>query len=1137
MAKNRKTYGPVRYQELLDRPRLSSTQEFADNVQNVVGEMVTGNTETLIDVSYNVATNKFDFAVEPDLSLYNNVSSAFITSAALTATNIVVTPSGNLASTNAQLALQELQSDIDTLNSSLGGLTDAVVLKGTWDASAGTFPGAGAAQAGWTYIVSVAGTVDGIPFNINDRLLAILDNASATTFANNWFKLDYTDQVLTVNGQTGTVVLTTADVADSSNKRYVTDAQLVVIGNTSGTNTGDQTNITGNAGTATALQTSRNIGGVPFSGTSDIVPQTIQVVDAASDTTTFPMLAGSATGSLQPLTDSALTYNSSTNALGVPTVSVTMAVFAGTGSPSYLQGKLEYDTVNECLTFYNNDSNVSLQIGQEQWVRVRNDTGSTIANGAVVYVSGTHASGLPQISLADADTDPTAVVAGIATQSISNNSIGFITNSGLVRDVDTSAFSAGARLFLSSTAGALTATAPASPAYRIPVAVVLRSHTTNGTLLVRIGTSRLGLGTSNQILGINNAGTEQEYKTISGTANQITVTHSVNSIALSLPSTINVNAATATALATARSIYGNNFDGSAALTQVIASTYGGTGNGFTKFTGPTTTEKTFTLPNADTTLVGTTTSQALSNKDLTAGTNTFPTFNQNTTGSAAKWTTARNLAGNSVDGSANVAFANKFIVQGTADSGLSGAQFLGALGTGILKNTTTTGVLSVAVAADFPTLNQNTTGSAATLTTARNINGVSFNGSADITVTAAAGTLTGTALNSSVVTSSLTTVGTIGTGTWQGSVVAGQYGGTGVNNSGKTITLGGNLTTSGAFATTLTATGITNVTLPTSGTLATLAGAEALTNKSVNGVTLVSGGSASLFLDQSGSYSAPGGSGTVTSVSVVSANGFAGSVATSTSTPAITISTSVTGVLKGNGTALSAATAGTDYVAPGGALGTPSSGTLTNCTGLPVSTGISGLGTGVATFLATPSSSNLAAAVTGETGSGALVFATSPSLVTPSLGVAQATSIQLGSGAVFSIGEEGSFTPSLIGSTTAGTQTYTRQLGYYQRWGSVVKCWVRVTISAKDGAIAGNVNLGGLPYACSDKGLTNLLYNCNVGATTGITTTANYWLSWQFTNGSSVALLQENNGATVTSKSVTTMAAATDMRIYFEYLA
>lgn len=85
------------------------------------------------------------------------------------------------------------------------------------------------------------------------------------------------------------------------------------------------------------------------------------------------------------------------------------------------------------------------------------------------------------------------------------------------------------------------------------------------------------------------------------------------------------------------------------------------------------------------------------------------------TGSAATWTTPRLLAGNSVDGSANVAFANKVIVQGTVDAGLSAAQFLGALATGIVKNTVTTGVLSIAVAGDFPTLNQNTSGTAAGL--------------------------------------------------------------------------------------------------------------------------------------------------------------------------------------------------------------------------------------------------------------------------------------------------------------------------------------------------------------------------------------------------------------------------------------
>lgn len=72
----------------------------------------------------------------------------------------------------------------------------------------------------------------------------------------------------------------------------------------------------------------------------------------------------------------------------------------------------------------------------------------------------------------------------------------------------------------------------------------------------------------------------------------------------------------------------------------------------------------------------------------------------NTVGSAATLTTPRTIAGTSFNGSANITLANKFIVQGTTDAGLSGPQFLGALATGLVKNTTTTGVLSIAAASD-----------------------------------------------------------------------------------------------------------------------------------------------------------------------------------------------------------------------------------------------------------------------------------------------------------------------------------------------------------------------------------------------------------------------------------------------------
>jgi hypothetical protein len=84
----------------------------------------------------------------------------------------------------------------------------------------------------------------------------------------------------------------------------------------------------------------------------------------------------------------------------------------------------------------------------------------------------------------------------------------------------------------------------------------------------------------------------------------------------------------------------------------------------------------------------------------------------------------------------------------------------------------------------------------------------------------------------------ITTLGTIGTGTWQGSVIAGEYGGTGVANTGKTITIGGNLTTSGAHTTTLTTTANTTLTLPVTGTLATLAGTETLSSKTITGSSI-----------------------------------------------------------------------------------------------------------------------------------------------------------------------------------------------------------------------------------------------------------------------------------------------------------
>jgi hypothetical protein len=100
--------------------------------------------------------------------------------------------------------------DLDTIELRVNALDTATVLAGLWDASAGTYPST--TTAGMTYIVSVAGTVGGIAFNVDDRLLALVNNPSTTVYATNWLILDYTDKVLSVAGRTGAVVVAKGDV-------------------------------------------------------------------------------------------------------------------------------------------------------------------------------------------------------------------------------------------------------------------------------------------------------------------------------------------------------------------------------------------------------------------------------------------------------------------------------------------------------------------------------------------------------------------------------------------------------------------------------------------------------------------------------------------------------------------------------------------------------------------------------------------------------------------------------------------------------------------------------------------------------------------------------------------------------------
>ena len=200
----------------------------------------------------------------------------------------------------------------------------------------------------------------------------------------------------------------------------------------------------------------------------------------------IPLSTGSAWGTSYSTTGTGTVVALATSAtLNNPTISDYTA-YTPTTAPTHAEGRVFYDSAAHTLNYYNENSQMSLNIGQEQVVRVRNRTGSDIVNGTVVYVSGATGQ-TPLITKAIATSYTTADVIGVTTTDITNNGFGYVTISGTVNGLDTSAFSDGAAVYLSaSVAGTYTATEPVAPNYSIQIGVITYSHGVNGKLLVAI---------------------------------------------------------------------------------------------------------------------------------------------------------------------------------------------------------------------------------------------------------------------------------------------------------------------------------------------------------------------------------------------------------------------------------------------------------------------------------------------------------------------------------------------------------------------------------------------------------------------------------------------------------------------------
>lgn len=130
--------------------------------------------------------------------------------------------------------------------------------------------------------------------------------------------------------------------------------------------------------------------------------------------------------------------------------------------------------------------NVTLNLGQEEVALCYNGTGSTLANGTVVYISGSQGQ-RPSISKASASSESTSSkTLGVVTEDIANGAEGFVATFGIVRGLNTLAFAEGSSLWLSTTAGQITTTMPTAPNHGVFIGYCVRQHETSGQIFVKV---------------------------------------------------------------------------------------------------------------------------------------------------------------------------------------------------------------------------------------------------------------------------------------------------------------------------------------------------------------------------------------------------------------------------------------------------------------------------------------------------------------------------------------------------------------------------------------------------------------------------------------------------------------------------
>lgn len=336
--------------------------------------------------------------------------------------------------------------------------------------------------------------------------------------------------------------------------------------------------------------------------------------------------------------------------------------FTPTTAPSYSQGLVWYDSTEKALAFYNDSSALAVHVSQDLIFKVINNTGSTIPNGSPVYITGTSSGqSYPNVALAKADVAATSSVIGLTNGAIANGATGYVSSQGTIDNVNTSTFTVGQVLYLSPySAGQLMNTIPPT-GITVQVGIATYIDSSAGHIYVK-QTTPLAVPASiiTGTLAVNQGGTGQASAlvagsvvygasttamgvTAAGTAGQVLTSQGAGTPTWTTPTTGTVTSVTGTSPVVS--------SGGNTPTISLATAYGDTLNPYASKTA----NYFLAAPNGS---AGVPTFRAMVAADV-------PTLNQNTTGSAATLATGRTIAitgdltytSPAFDGSANVTAA------------------------------------------------------------------------------------------------------------------------------------------------------------------------------------------------------------------------------------------------------------------------------------------------------------------------------------------------------------------------------------------------------------------------------------------------------------------------------------------------